>query len=149
MLESIFFIVTTLFALLFLILSVALESWPCGGVFSDSCQNNTANYPTKSVGALICIAIILYVVSAVIDLCQMYLQALDDGLRKILAYVAIGVSGFGSLLVVSGMLAFFNLYLHSWSVMLSVVGMTLGCSLTFQLAMRMIFDNLTSVGGEN
>nr|CDS33522.1 expressed conserved protein [Hymenolepis microstoma] len=149
MLESIFFIVTTLFALLFLILSVALECWPCGGIFSEPCQNNTIGYATKPVGALICIAIILYISSAVIDLCQMYLQILDDRLRKILAYVAIGVSGFGSLFVVSGMLAFFNNYLHSWSVMLSVVGMTLGCSLTFQLGMRMIFDNLTNRSGEN
>lgn len=148
MLESIFFIVTTLFALLFLILSVALDNWPCGGVFSEACQTNDAGYPTRSVGALICISIILYIFAVAIDLCQMYLQSLDDGLRKILAFAAIGISGFASLFVVSAMLAFFNLYLHSWSVMLSVVGMTLGCSLTFQLAMRMLFDSLAGAGAD-
>lgn len=142
MLESIFFVVTTLFSLLFLILSVAVESWPCGGVFSNSCQVNPTGYPTKSVGALICCSIVLYAAAACIDLCQMYVQALDDYIRRILSYVALAICGTSSLFVVSAMLAFFNLYLRSWSVMMSLVGMTLGCSITFQLGMRLLFDTL-------
>ena len=144
MLESIFFVITTLFCLLFLILSIAVESWPCGGVFSNSCQSDSVGYPTKSVGALICCSIILYIAAACIDLCQMYIHALDDYIRRILSYSAIVICGVSSLFVVSAMLAFFNLYLRSWSVMMSVIGMTLGCSITFQLGMRLLFDNLAT-----
>lgn len=139
MLGSIFFIVTTLFSLLFLVLSVSLKSWPCGGVFENSCQVHP--YPLRPVGALISISVIFYLASACIDLCHMHLQTLDDGIRRVLAYAALGISGISSLFVVSAMLAYFNALSHSWSVMLSLVGMTLGCSLTFQLGMRIFLDS--------
>ncbi|VDM30500.1 unnamed protein product [Hydatigera taeniaeformis] len=142
MLESIFFVITTLFSLLFLILAVSIESWPCGGVFANSCQVNLKNYPILPIGVLICISIILYAIAACMDLAQIYLHQLNDRVRHIVAYVALGTSVVSSLFVVSAMLAFFNLYMGSWSIMLSVVGMTLGCSITFQLGMRILFDLL-------
>ncbi|KAL5970482.1 hypothetical protein TSMEX_001777 [Taenia solium] len=122
--------------------SVSLESWPCGGVFANSCQVNIKNYPILPIGVLICISIILYAIAACIDLGQTYLHQLNDRVRRIVAYVALGTSVISSLFVVSAMLAFFNLYMGSWSIMLSIVGMTLGCSMTFQLGIRLIFDSL-------
>ncbi|KAH9280345.1 hypothetical protein ECG_06981 [Echinococcus granulosus] len=142
MLESIFFVITTLFSLLFLILAVSLENWPCGGVFANSCQVNPQNYALLPIGVLICISIILYAIAACVDLAQTYLHLRNDRVSRIVAYVALGMSAIASLFVVSAMLAFFNLYMGSWSIMLSVVGMTLGCSTTFQMGMRLLFDTL-------
>ncbi|KAL5108050.1 hypothetical protein TcWFU_008091 [Taenia crassiceps] len=78
MLESIFFVITTLFSLLFLILAVSLESWPCGGVFANSCQT--------------------------------YLHQLNDRVRHIAAYVALGTS------VISSLFVSFDFSQSTWSL---------------------------------
>ncbi|EUB61578.1 FERM, RhoGEF and pleckstrin domain-containing protein [Echinococcus granulosus] len=113
--------------------------------FADRCRAirvNPQNYALLPIGVLICISIILYAIAACVDLAQTYLHLRNDRVSRIVAYVALGMSAIASLFVMSAMLAFFNLYMGSWSIMLSVVGMTLGCSTTFQMGMRLLFDTL-------
>ncbi len=145
MLERIFFLTTAFFSLLFLILSVAIESWPCGGVFTDACQ--VAVYATRPVGALICITIIVYAISVCLEVTQLYWKSLAEETQQIISYAAIACSAVGSLFVMSAMLAFYHRYSQSWSVILGSVGMTLGFSGTFQLVLKLLREKY-SLGGE-
>lgn len=116
----------------FLILSLAIPKWPCGGNIFDVCSKvvGTLGENYLTVGILIVIAILLMFVVLIVLLVMTFVHA-PSWVNIIAAVVSIVASIFA----VAAVLLFTDKASVSWSPLMAIVGTTVGIQISVMLVL--------------